>query len=175
MIRIPKSIVSFGALALAAGALTLTAPRAAHAFAAALVQVANTAANPAITQSTPTQAAQLVQLNAEAIPIFAGESIPATFASTPGQPAPYSVPANQSLVVTAIDMTTPFPCSSVTFQVIVPPSTTLWTVTAPNTGHFVYPSGIVLPPGTTPITRVFSTSPCGSNVGVTLFGYLTSN
>jgi hypothetical protein len=40
----------------------LAAPRAAHAIAATLVQVVNTPSNPAITQSVPTQASQLVSL-----------------------------------------------------------------------------------------------------------------
>ena len=46
MIRIPKSIFSFGALAPAAGLLTLAVSPAAHAVATALVQVTNTPANP---------------------------------------------------------------------------------------------------------------------------------
>lgn len=46
MIRIPKTVVSFGAVALAAGAFTLAVPRAAHSFAAALVQVTNNVDNP---------------------------------------------------------------------------------------------------------------------------------
>jgi hypothetical protein len=50
MIRIPKSVVSFAALALAAGALTLAVPRAAHALTAALVEVSNSPASPASLQ-----------------------------------------------------------------------------------------------------------------------------
>ena len=46
MIRIPKSVVSFGAVALVALVATLAFPRAAHGIAAALVQVTNTADNP---------------------------------------------------------------------------------------------------------------------------------
>jgi len=46
MIRLPKFVVSLGAVALVACGLTLTVPRAAHAFAAALVQVTNTVDNP---------------------------------------------------------------------------------------------------------------------------------
>jgi hypothetical protein len=46
MIRIPKFIVSLGAFALAAGALTLAVPRAARAVAAALVQVTNNYSTP---------------------------------------------------------------------------------------------------------------------------------
>jgi len=50
MIRLPKSVVSFGAVALVGGALTPAAPRAAHAFVSALVQVTNTAFSPVSNQ-----------------------------------------------------------------------------------------------------------------------------
>jgi hypothetical protein len=50
MIRLPKSVVSFGAVALVACVATLAVPRAAHSFAAALVQVTNTAASPVMNQ-----------------------------------------------------------------------------------------------------------------------------
>jgi hypothetical protein len=46
VIRISKSVISFGAVALAAGVFTLAVPRAAHSFAAALVQVTNNVDNP---------------------------------------------------------------------------------------------------------------------------------
>jgi hypothetical protein len=46
MFRLPKTALHFGAAAIVAGALLLTAPRAVHAVAAALVQVTNTTANP---------------------------------------------------------------------------------------------------------------------------------
>jgi hypothetical protein len=57
-----KSVLSFGAAVFAVGALLLAVPRTAHAVAAILVQVTNTAVNAAITQSVPSQAAQLVNL-----------------------------------------------------------------------------------------------------------------
>ena len=50
MIRLSKSVVSFGAVALVAVAATLAVPRTAHAVAAALVQVTNTSANPVLNQ-----------------------------------------------------------------------------------------------------------------------------
>jgi hypothetical protein len=46
MTRLPKSVLSFGAVALAACVLTLAVPRSAHAVAAALVQVVNTRSTP---------------------------------------------------------------------------------------------------------------------------------
>lgn len=95
----------------------LAVPRAAHSLAAALVEVANTPANPAVTQNVPTLASQIVTL----VPSGNG---PAGFTSAraftlsslqqwsaavngggipPGAP-PYTVPAGQSLVVTSIDL-----------------------------------------------------------------------
>ena len=46
MFKLPKTLSTYGAAALAAGVLILAAPRAAHAIAATLVQVVNTTANP---------------------------------------------------------------------------------------------------------------------------------
>ena len=56
MFRPSKTVLSFGAGALAVLALTLAAPKAAHAIAATLVQVTNTAANPVITQGRDNEA-----------------------------------------------------------------------------------------------------------------------
>lgn len=65
MFKSSKRIVSFGACAVALGILALTAPKAAHAFAATLVQVTNTALNPVVAQSPTTQASQLINLGAQ--------------------------------------------------------------------------------------------------------------
>ena len=102
-----KTFLSFGAGALALGLLILGAPRAAHAIAATLVQITNTTANPAITESIHMQASQLVQL-----------TTPVQEALTPGtsyipmhqvtaagySSAEYVVPAGQNLVITGIDV-----------------------------------------------------------------------
>jgi hypothetical protein len=174
MLRIPKSMFSFGALFLAVGVLTLAVPRAAHAVAAALVQVNNTAANPAIMQSVSSQAAQLVRLIGYATPN-----------STDGQPfyisggledVGYSVPAGQSLVVTAVDITPP--CASDTVSVGLY-GVAIYTVSGPNTTHFEYPSGIVFPPGTNPsvvsLGQTTTAGDCFQSTHVNVYGYLTSN
>ena len=57
-----RSSMVAGALALAALLLILAAPKRVHAAVAPLIQVANTIANPAITQDTSKTAAQLVNL-----------------------------------------------------------------------------------------------------------------
>jgi hypothetical protein len=183
MIRIPKSVVSFGAVAVVAGGLTLAVPRAAHALAAALVQVANTPASPAITQSANGQAAQLVQLSAIVNPsnpfgqVFGGLTAGHQLTS------PYSAPNNQSLVVTAVDVSPPANCTSGSFSVKLSSTAgelPLWTASAPSTGHFEYPSGIVFSPGATPnIQNVFTNNIggpfCNEAIVVNLYGYLTFN
>lgn len=180
MFRPSKSVLSFGAGALALGVLMLAAPRAAHAIAATLVQVTNTASNPAVAQSPNTQAAQLVNLGLSSvtIPLSGGLNyfVPTTGAGV-GQS--YSVPANQSLVVTDIDVS-PTNCTS-------GPNFFLYSAASSqfvgdiffgnlqfSTGistHIEYHSGFVFPPGSIPGGAV---NGC-SLVSVMMHGYMTSN
>ena len=105
MIRSPKSVLSFGALALAAGVLILSVPRGAHAFAAALVQVSNTLGNPAITQDTSKAASQLVTLGGGRV-IFHSDGAVQLGQSLPGLPESstgYTVPSG-NLVLTDMDV-----------------------------------------------------------------------
>jgi len=108
MFRPSKSVLSFGAGAFAVIALTLAAPKAAHAIAATLVQVTNTAANPAIAQSPNTQAAQLVYLEAFANPAPCNQCVSsATFGAylqNANFSNNYSIPAGETLVITAVDI-----------------------------------------------------------------------
>jgi hypothetical protein len=174
MTRLSKSILSFASVALAAGGLTLVVPRAAHAVAAAvLVQVLNTSANPAITQSAPSQAAQLINLEGNTSgPVFS------TFVFVSGgvvvgigTPPSYSVPANQSLVITDVDIQ---PSCSAPVEIVIGPEneSMAWSVSGPNTTHFEYHSGTVFPAGSTP--HVAGSSPA-CPVDVRLHGYLTLN
>src|SRR5579863_4422906 len=100
MFKPSKSVLSFGAGALALSVLILAAPRAAHAIAATLVQVTNTPANPAVTQSVGQQASQLVNL------LAIGSSGTQFSRVSPGGLVTfgYTVPANQYLVITAVDL-----------------------------------------------------------------------
>jgi hypothetical protein len=184
LIRIPKSVVSFGGLFLAVGVLILAIPRAAHAVAvaAALVQVTNTVASPAVAQSPNSQAAQLVELFAIVDP---GNALGQGFAAVQAGrqiSSQYSVPNSQSLVITAVDVTPPGNCASGSFGVKLSSSGILpiWTASAPNTGHFEYPSGIVFPPGVVPgiqatFTNNIGGTFCKEAVTVQLYGYLTFN
>jgi hypothetical protein len=167
--RLPKTVPTYGAAAIVAAALLLAAPRAAHAIAATLVQVTNTAASPAITQGTEKQAAQLVDL-------FAQSSFSEFYNVLPtgNYVFGYAIPSNQYLVITGVDVT-PATCQG-TISVSLVTSGTLeiksWYVAGPNTTHFDYPSGILLAPGLTP-TAAFSSSSCIAFVQ--MHGYLTSN
>lgn len=174
MTRLSKSILSFASVALTAGVLTLAVPRAAHAVAAAvLVQVLNTSANPAITQSAPSQAAQLVNLQGNTSgPEFSSfVSVSGGPVTVLGTPPPYSVPANQALVITDVDI---LPSCSGPVDIVIGVETESmdWSVSGPNTTHFEYRSGTVFPAGTTP--HVAGSSPA-CPVEVRMHGYLTTN
>jgi hypothetical protein len=174
MTRLSKSVLSFVPVALAAGALTLAVPRAAHAVAAAvLVQVLNTSANPAITQSAPSQAAQLVNLQGNTSgPTFSTfVFVSGGIITGIGTPPSYSVPATQSLVITDVDIQ---PNCSGQVDIVIGNETESmdWSVSGPNTSHFEYRSGTVLPPGSTP--HVAGSSP-SCPVDVRMHGYLTTN
>ena len=170
--KLAKScLMGTGAVVLAGLVLSLIAPKAAHALAATLVQVTNTPANPAITQSVPSQAAQLVHLSQTTI---GGQT--STFVSilpngtlVPG----YVVPANQYLVIASADVTA-FGCPATSVYLEVGnQAIQQWNVSGANTAHFDYPSGIVLAPGSTPSEIVSALSTCGASLQMT--GYLTSN
>jgi len=173
MTRLSKSVLSVGLVALTAGVLTLAAPRAVHAAAAVLVQVVNTAANPVITQSTPSQAAQLVNLEGNTSgPTFSSfASVSGGIVTVIGTPPAYSVPANQALVITDVDIQ---PTCSGPIEIVIGIETPnmAWSVSGPNTSHFEYRSGTVFPEGSTPHVAG-SSSACP--VDVRMHGYLTLN
>jgi hypothetical protein len=179
---INNRFVQVAAALAAVATLALVTPRAAHAFAAALVQVANTTANPAITQSVPSQASQLVLLSANVAP-----NSTANFFSTGSNNIPffsYTVPSSQSLVVTAVDITPSVGCETGWYHFVLDGNNVLdpammWTLSAPNTGHYPYPSGIVFQPNSQPqisLSHASTTSgDCANGAEVNVLGYLTSN
>jgi hypothetical protein len=164
MIRILKFVVSFGALALAAGVLTLAVPQAAHAVAAALVQVTNTVT----TQDTSRQASQLVHLNVELL-----SDKPATFnLITPTGPiANYSVPTTASLVINTLDITPAINSAGLSFTLRIAGGANSMIFDIPGqpnlaqfaTTHFTYPSGIVLGPGLIPSIQLELNGSSGNN------------
>jgi hypothetical protein len=175
MIRIPKSVVSFGALVLAAGALTLAVPPAAHAVAAALVQVTNTVT----TQDSSKQASQLVHLNVQ---LSSDEITKFNLVTASGPIANYSVPTTASLVITTVDITPALDNTSASFTLHFGGGSNAMNWAIPgqpslaqfSTIQFAYPSGIVIAPGFPPAIQMESNG-SGNDVFVDMFGYLTNN
>ncbi len=173
MIRFAKSFLSFIALACAAALLIVSFPKAAHAVAAALVQITNTADNPAVTQDVSKMASEIVNLGCTDIACVPVES-------TGG--VQYVVPAGKSLVVTAVDIDSP--SGPVTLYLLDSPpgSYFLGYKLATYSGisgqvHYAYPSGIVWGSGRSPILGVRTScgSLCSEGITTYLYGYLTSN
>jgi hypothetical protein len=171
MFKPSKSVLSFGAGALVLGVLILAAPRAAHAIAATLVQVTNTASNPAVTQDVSRQVAQIVSLGTTTIGGQPSQFL--NFLSNGTYVNGYTVPANQYLVITSADVTGQG-CAGLSIALAITNYTlAYWVVSGVNSTHFDYPSGIVVPPGTTPLEAVYGPTTCSGSL--TLHGYLTSN
>jgi hypothetical protein len=178
MFQLPKSVLSFGAGAVALGILVLTAPRAAHAIAATLVQVTNTAADPAITQSANTQASQLVELTLP-LNVFLNEAAGLVAMHQFLEPAgvaaeSYVVPTGHSLVITGIDMNVS--PGGINFSLFLPWSGGNWGISnallPAGFQQIRYSSGIVVPAG----AFVNIGAPNGGSAGdVLIHGYLTLN
>jgi hypothetical protein len=171
VIRLAKSFLSFGALACAAALLILSFPKQAHAVAAALVQITNTADNPAVTQDVSKRASEIVELTCNQQFYQTQYCYPLVSQS------PYVVPAGKSLVITTVDLyvpaqdrifleTTLFPSGPGT------PQTTVGFYAYINGQlHYNYQSGIVVGPGSSVVLFGATTS---TNIGY-LYGYLTAN
>jgi hypothetical protein len=173
----------------AVGILLLAVPRAAHAVVATLVQVANTASNPVITQGIGQQAAQIVQIECGDLPNtafnFGCAAVPATgFPPDPPLNSYYTVPLGETLVVTSVDIlsgtTAGSPCTSpaavalVTYSYPNEPVRKFWIVpSGTGTAHYVYPSGILFAPQTQIVQVYNRTTSCPLTLD--MHGYLTSN
>ena len=100
--RFSFPIVGFAVMALL---LTLAAPRAAHAVVAALVQVVNTTANPAVTQDTSKQASQILTLSCR----LQGSSTPSALSCFQidghglQSTTQYTVPSTTHFILTSLD------------------------------------------------------------------------
>jgi hypothetical protein len=187
MTRLKKWTLPLGAVGLIA--IGLAVPRAAHAVVAALVQVTNTAASPAIVQGIGQQAAQLVEIYCGDYPGGGGgggfrpcNAVPSN-GVMPEDPAvtPYGVPPGQTLVITSVDVSsgigTPSPCEVPQTVVLSIASPSLsgfrvpWIVPAgTGTAHYVYPSGIAIASGFSVAATQFGT--CA--ISLSLHGYLTA-
>jgi hypothetical protein len=139
-----RMLTGLGAIALAVSLLILVAPKAAHAVVVTLVQVANTSANPAITQDVSRLASQSVQLVCVSINNCA-QILPD--GSTPDQW--YTVPAGSHLVITTVQINTSGTPSTQLMQSTGAGNVTRgsWTLDTAGSFLFQYPSGIVFSSG----------------------------
>jgi hypothetical protein len=170
---VQRLLMGSGALALTILALMLAAPRAAHAIAATLVQVVNTATNPAVSQDVSKLASQNVsltgdtQVNQQTSPLYT------VSADGSVSTLPYTVPTGQTLIVTSVDLNPNIGVTSYSSVGLGLPSNSsafgFWEVAPAISTQFVYPAGIVIAGGTTP--QFLS----GNPLVLRLHGYLTSN
>ncbi len=195
MIRVPRSVVAVGSAVVAAAMIGFTNPKTVHALAAALVQVTNTASNPVVTQGTGQQAGQIIHLHCseDTTGPYGGGGC-GTVVAPGGTSQVYVVPANQSLVVTSVDLYPTQIYMSATCSVVH--SDGLYVSAAGTSAyyaqswlvdnlsvHYSYPSGIVIGPGSsiTGSSAYFGNPPasCYSQTDYEdqfdLYGYLTAS
>jgi hypothetical protein len=171
MIRFRKSFLSLGLLACVAALLIVSFPRAAHAVAAALVQITNTVANPAVTQDVSKRAGEIVEL------ICVQQFYQTQYCYPLVGESPYVVPAGKSLVITTVDLYVPAQDRIFLQTTVFPvgpgsPETTVgFYAYISGQLHYNYQSGIVVGPGSS--VQLFGATTI-TNIGY-LYGYLTSN
>jgi len=179
MFRPPKSVLSYGAVAIATGILMLAAPRAARALAATLVQVTNTAANPAIAQGVEKLASQNVLLVSSAGLVLPHGSVvlQQMFPNGTVDASPFVVPAGQTLVVTTIDL---LPIDGISGTDLVGIANTVsgvireeFAVQCILSTQLQFPNGLGFPAGESVSVDNFGLSTSG--MVFTVHGYLTSN
>jgi hypothetical protein len=164
-----KRILMVAAAGALAGILAIAiAPKTAHALVAALVQVSNTPAAPAITLDVSRLASQNVQL------LCVGTQNCAQILRDGSSPVPtYIVPAGSSLVITTVQINT---AGSGSMQMTQASSSGVstrasWTFASAGSFEFQYPSGIVLSSG----SDILINSVTPPFIEAFLSGYLVSN
>jgi len=166
-----------GGAAVLASVLTLVAPHTAHAYAAALVQVVNTIASPAVTQDTSRAASQIVHLTTNGKALVAPATMTQLHQYMSGGTfgPPYVVPAGENLVITSIEASVTSAGGS---YLNLYDNTTVgqrefWYLPNPGLTQLQFPSGFVYPAGTSVYVYIGGTSP--SQMVVDIHGYLTAN
>jgi hypothetical protein len=168
MKRIGKMLVVILGAGLLASVGTMFNPRAAHALVAAVVQVSNTPAAPAITLDVSRLASQNVQL------LCVGTANCSQILPDGTSPVPtYIVPAGSYLVITTVEINTAGSGSVQLNQANSSGESTRasWTFAAGGSFQFQYPSGIVLSSG----SDIFINSVTPPFDEAFLTGYLVSN
>lgn len=157
--------------------LTLAVPREVHAIAAALVQVANTTANPAVTEDVSKQASQIIHLTTEGKAFVSPSTLTQLHQYITGGTfgPPYVVPAGENLVITSIEVSVTTAGDS--YLNLYDNETTgqreYWYLPNPGLTQLTFPSGFVFPAGTPVFLYIGGTSP--SPMVVDVHGYLTAN
>jgi len=166
-----------GGAAILAVVLTLAAPRAAHAVAAALVQVTNTTANPAVTLDASRAASQIVDLTTLGQAAVNPATLTALHQYIPGGtfgPA-YVVPAGQNLVITSIEASSE--TASNNYLNLYDNTTTgqreFWYLPNAGTTQLQFPSGFVYPAGS-PVYVYIGGQGNITQMFVYVHGYLTA-
>jgi len=171
-----RILMAAGALALAGLLGVAIAPKSAHAVVASLVQVVNTAANPAITQDTSRQAAQVVSLYCAESPALCNQ-IPEGGGITG---TTYTVPAGFHLIITSVDIFVITPFTSPGTQMYLQNTSSgepyeYFNVPAGSAGaSYNLASGISVGPGTGLSLNEAFLSSAGSVIFY-VHGYLTAN
>jgi hypothetical protein len=160
-----------GSVVLVAAVVSVLTPKATHGLVAALVQISNTAAAPAITLDVSKLSSQNVQL-------FCGQVCLQILPDGTYGAQKYIVPVGSSLVITTVQINTASSGGtgdiSLFQQVDISGQSSLrgtWTFAAGGTFQFQYPSGIVLSAGSNLLMYPISL-PFGEAF---LTGYLVSN
>ncbi len=179
-----KVIVPVLGLAVFALVLLLATPRAVHAVVAALVQVSNTAAAPALTQNVPTFASQTVTLYTDTTPGDFTDIIPFAQLTPQGGIVSgfnYVTPSNESLVVTSIEFV-PYTGTGAADLELWNTSATPYQnyegwrkMPAASITNLQFPNGIVIGPNIAPGLGVGPLSSTTAGFFVYLHGYLTPN
>jgi hypothetical protein len=185
VMRISRTVMAVGGVVLAAAMIGFTNPKAVHAVTAALVQVTNTASNPAVTQSVGAQAGNMVHLSCTAYMEFGNAGCAQVSADGSAASLDYTVPVGESLVITSVDLA-PKPgalCAndySINLRSGSGFVLTLATTNSLATTHFTYPSGLVIGGGVTPTVNGYTETPtqdlaCNAYDEVNIYGYLTAS
>lgn len=146
---------------------------------AALVQVVNTAAAPAVSQDVSKLASQNISFLSSPVAFPGSDSLHILGKDGQFNAAPYTVPAGQTLIITSVDF---FPNSAFSFSPAVALKNSanaaslygVWLAASGVSTQFLYPTGIAIQGGTTPAFNI--SQPTFSGVlNVLVHGYLTSN
>src|ERR1700744_721694 len=165
-----KSVTSAGAVVAAALLLAVSSPRTVHALGDQLVEIVNTATHPAIVEEVPHMPSHVVTLLGFVASTFNNDPLIQLLPNGTVNDF-FSLPAGQSLVITAVEVTPPSSASAwINLSSFSGGYYGGWTAPGSRTTGFQLSSGIVAPSGTTLYVG-------GSTVGteITVYGYLSPN